>query len=78
MHLVFTITEKYTDAEGNSLLISDIDVEVFWTNLYKDPCSLIALYHNRGTSEQFHRELKRDMDIELLPSKKCVVNALLL
>jgi len=27
-----------------------------------------ALYHNHGTSEQFHNELKTDMRIELLPS----------
>ena len=60
------------------MLINDIEVEAFWTNLYEDPCSVIALYHDHGTSEQFHSELKSDMGIERLPSGKFLVNALLL
>ena len=78
MDLVFKVTERYKDAEGNPLLINDIEVEAFWTNLYEDPCTVIALYRDHGTSEQFHSELKSDMGIERLPSGKFVVNALLL
>ena len=36
--------------------------------------SLISLYHDHGTSEQFHSELKSDMNVEQLPSGKLAVN----
>lgn len=78
MDLIYKVTERHIDSEGNPLLFSDIEVEVFWTNLYEEPCSVIALYHMHGTSEQFHSELKSDMGIERLPSGKFLVNALLL
>ena len=32
------------------------------------------MYHDHGTSEQFHSELKSDLDIERLPSGKLCVN----
>jgi len=49
-------------------------VNTYWTNL---PCSaeeVIALYHDHGTSEQFHSELKTDLGVEQLPSGKFCVN----
>ena len=39
---------------------------------------MIELYHSHATSEQFHSELKHDMDIERLPSGKLAVNKILL
>ena len=39
---------------------------------------IIELYHQHGTSEQFHSELKTDMDLERLPSWKFDTNALML
>ena len=39
---------------------------------------MIELYHGHATSEQFHSELKNDMDIERLPSGKFAVNKILL
>jgi len=39
---------------------------------------LCALYHDHGTSEQFHSELKSDLDIEQLPSGKFCVNKIVL
>ncbi|WP_257720290.1 transposase [Gracilinema caldarium] len=53
-------------------------METFWTNLYESPETVIDLYHEHGTSEQFHSELKSDMNVERLPSGKFVVNAILL
>ena len=47
-------------------------------NLFEDPADIISLYHDHGTSEQFHSELKTDMDVERLPSGKTDVNALVL
>ena len=39
---------------------------------------MIELYHQHGTSEQFHSEIKTDMDLERLPSGKFATNALML
>ncbi len=39
---------------------------------------LIALYRDHATSEQFHSELKTDLDIERLPSGKFATNVLVM
>ena len=39
---------------------------------------VIRFYADRGTSEQFHAEIKSDMDMERLPSGKFATNALIL
>jgi len=39
---------------------------------------VIGLYEDHGTSEQFHSEIKSDMDMERLPSGKFATNALIL
>jgi len=36
------------------------------------------LYNNHGTSEQFHSELKTDLNLERLPSGKFATNAIVL
>jgi len=76
--IVFQVTERTIDRDGNPLLVSDIEVETWWTNMYEAPETVIELYHAHGTSEQFHSELKSDMGVERLPSGKMNVNALIL
>jgi len=39
---------------------------------------VIELYHQHGTSEQFHSEIKTDMDMERLPAGSSPTNALVL
>lgn len=39
---------------------------------------IISLYHAHGECEQFHSEVKADMDLERLPSGKFATNALIL
>ena len=39
---------------------------------------IIELYESHATSEQFHSEIKTDLDMERLPSGKFSVNALAL
>ena len=51
---------------------------MFRTNLPFPDRALIALYHAHGESEQFHSELKSDMNLERLPSGKFKTNALAL
>ncbi len=56
----------------------EVEVETWWTSLFEPPEVIIGLYHDHGTSEQFHSELKSDMDVERLPSGSMKVNALIL
>ncbi len=75
---VFEIVERLRDIHGNELLIPEIEVNMWWSNL---PCSAetaIGLYHDHGTSEQFHSELKSDLDVERLPSGKLCANKIIL
>ena len=74
----FEVIERTVDKDGQYLLIPDIEVNTFWTVLPDNAETVIALYHNHGTSEQYHSELKSDLDFERLASGKFDTNALLL
>jgi len=79
--VVFQVTEKTITSDGQVLLIPEIEVETWWTSLgvrTATPDDVIAIYHEHGTSEQFHSELKSDMDLERLPSGKFATNSLIL
>lgn len=76
--VAFEVVERLTDAEGNALLIPEIEVNTWWSNLPCRPETIIRLYHDHGTSEQFHSELKSDLGIERLPSGKFCVNRIIL
>lgn len=76
--VVFEVTERLTDPEGHCLLLPEIEVETYWTNLSCDADRVIELYHDHGTSEQYHSELKSDLDVERLPSGKFCVNQVIL
>ena len=67
-------------ANGQALLIPEIEVQTWWTNLVAPPEDVIRLYREHSTCEQFHAELKTDLDLDLerLPSGKFATNALLL
>lgn len=75
---VFEVVERTANHDGQQLLIPEIEVNTFWTDLPEEPETVISLYHNHGTSEQFHSELKTDLDLERMPSGKFATNALLL
>ena len=75
---VFEVIERKIDAQGTRLLIPEIQVNTWWTNLKCGAEKVIELYHDHATSEQFHSELKHDMDIERLPSGKFAVNKIIL
>ena len=70
------MTRRSIDKKGQQLLIDDIEVESYWTNLGEAPSDVIKLYHDHGTSEQYHSEIKTDLQIERLPSHKYAVNQL--
>jgi hypothetical protein len=76
--VVFEVIERTITTDGQKLLIPDIDVATYWTSLKLPAKEVIELYHQHGTSEQFHSEIKSDMDLERLPSGKFATNALVL
>ena len=78
LRIVFRVTKRTVDANGQALLLPKVEVETYWTSLDVDVARVIELYHEHGTSEQFHSELKTDLDLERLPSGKFQTNELVL
>ena len=76
--VVFEVIRRTISKKGQALLIPEVEVHTWWTSLEAEPDDVIELYHQHGTSEQFHSELKTDMDLERLPSGKFGTNALVL
>ena len=76
--VVYRVVRRSIDKKGQPLLIDQISVESYWTNLGEDAADIIELYHDHGTSEQYHSELKSDLDLERFPSQSYASNALFL
>ena len=74
----YEITERTINKYGQFMFPTDIEVETWWTNLGETDREIIRLYHAHGECEQYHSEIKTDMDIEHLPSGKFDTNALVL
>jgi hypothetical protein len=76
---VVRVTERTIDKHGQHQLPL-YEVDGWRTTLAAsqyDDQTVVALYKDHGTSEQYHSELKTDMDIERLPSGKMATNALI-
>ena len=78
IRIVYEIIERSIDKHGQFLLPHDVEVNMFWTNLSFTDEEVIVLFHAHGESEQFHSELKHDMDMERFPSGKFETNELFL
>lgn len=78
LRLVFEVIERTIDHNGQMLLMPDLEVNTWWTSLDLDAATVIELYHQHATCEQFHSEIKTDMDLERLPSGKFATNNLIL
>lgn len=76
--VVFKVTKRTSSPDGQLLLSPEIEVDTYWTSLKLPPEEVIKMYHQHATSEQFHSEIKTDMDLERLPSGKFATNALVL
>jgi hypothetical protein len=76
--VVFEVSERTIRADGQKLLTPEIEANTWWTSLKLSPKEVIALYHAHGTSEQYHSEIKTDLDLERLPSGKFATNAAML
>ena len=78
MRIVYEITERTIDKNGQLLLFPDIELNTWWTNLNWTDDAIIASYHAHGVSEHYHSEIKTDMNVERLPSGKFETNELVL
>lgn len=75
---IVRVTERTIDKHGQLLVAPEITLEGWWTNLSLAPETVIALYCQHATSEQFHSEFKTDLDLERLPSGKFATNSLIM
>ena len=78
MRIVYEVIVRTIDKYGQILLAPDIELNTWWTNLGWTDDDIIASYHAHGESEQYHSEIKTDMDVERLPSGKFGTNELVL
>lgn len=78
MRIVYEIIERTIDRYGQILLVPDIEMNTWWTNLGWSDDDIITSYHAHGECEQYHSEIKTDMDVERLPSGKFSTNELVL
>ena len=78
MRIVYEVIERTTDKNGQFLLVPDIECNTIWTNLGWSDDDIINGYHDHGECEQFHSEIKTDMDVERFPSGKFDTNELVL
>jgi hypothetical protein len=76
--VVFEVIERTIDRTGQVLILPEIEVNTFWSTVKECAGRVIELYHEHGTMEQFHSELKTDMDLEKFPSGKYGVNQIIL
>lgn len=75
--IVYEVTERTSLPDGQ-MILPKVDVNTWWTNLGLTDSEVIELYHAHGECEQFHSEIKTDMDVERLPSGKFETNELVL
>lgn len=75
---VYEITERTIDRYGQYFIVPDIELGTYWTNSSLPDDTVIDLYHAHGESEQYHSEIKTDMDVGRLPSGKFESNKLVL
>ena len=79
VRIVVDAMKRTSKSDGQILLIPEYECKRYATSL-QEPIEeeIIELYHNHATSEQFHSEIKTDMDIERLPSGKFSTNEIVL
>lgn len=75
---VLRATERFFEKDGTPLLVPDVEIEGWWTNLKVAKDQVIELYKGHALCEQYHSELKSDMNLERLPSGKFATNTLVM
>jgi hypothetical protein len=75
---ILRLTERTIKADGTLQLLPEVTIDGWETSLDAPVDTVIALYADHGTHEQFHSEFKTDLDLERLPSGKFDTNTLVL
>ncbi|GER72883.1 hypothetical protein BpPP18_09500 [Weizmannia acidilactici] len=75
---VFKVIERTISRDGQIFLMPEYEFETYWTPLDVPAHVIVSLYHDHGTCEQFHSEIKTELDLERLPSGKYETNRLIL
>ena len=75
---IYDITERECDHDGQYYIVPKVECDMYFTSLNFADEDIIELYHNHGEMEQFHSEIKTDMDAELFASGKFATNELIL
>jgi hypothetical protein len=75
---ILRATQRNFEKDGTPLLIPDVEIEGWWTNLSVAKDKVIEFYKGHALCEQYHSELKTDMDLERLPSGKFATNDLVM
>ena len=78
LRIVFQVTVRTMRANGQMLILPDIDVQTWWTSLNLPPEDVIRLYRDHATCKQFHSEIKSDIGLERFPSGRFDTNAAIL
>jgi len=79
--MVVKVVQRTQDKDGSAMLFADVKVEGWLTDLKQTEFSdqtVISLYCDHATCEQFHGEFKTDLGIERLPSGKFPTNFLIM
>ena len=71
---VVRLERTLQDEKGQKLLVPLDEVSMWWTDLPFDPQEIVGLYNEHGTSEQYHSEMKTDMDMEKFPALSFEMN----
>lgn len=77
IRLVVRVTERTSDKKGQMLIEPEISLDGWYTSLNDSGEDIAKLYRYHGTHEQYHSEIKSDLDVERLPSGKFATNDLI-
>ncbi len=75
--LLIRVTERTIDKKGQMLIMPEITLDGWYTSLKDEGETIAQLYRHHGTHEQYHSEIKSDLDLERLPSGKFNTNNLI-
>jgi hypothetical protein len=78
VRIVYQVTVRTSQADGQMLLVPKVDVATWWTSVENPPEDILQLYREHAASEQFHAEIKSDIGLERFPSGKFATNAAIL
>ena len=71
---IVRLERTFFDKNGQKLLVPSEEISMWWTNLYLPAQEVIGLYNDHGTSEQYHSEMKTDLDMEKFPALSFAMN----